>query len=278
MHEKSPLQRLKNPKGIIGLLILALFGFTAIAAPLLSPYTPTDVSSRPLLAPDSDHPLGTDDVGRDIFSNLLYGSRTSMTVALMVSAGVLIIGTLAGVFSGYVGGNFDRVVMRGVDIFLMIPDLPLVLVLAAYLRPSLWNIIFILVLLGWPVGARITRAQTKSLRVSGHVDFARVSGAGNWYVIKRHILPDLLPIMITTIVMQSIRAILSESGLAFLGLGDPSHPSWGTMIKYAIAYPQVFFTDAWMWWLLPAGLCITLLVLGFMLVGQALEGDSYAGA
>jgi peptide/nickel transport system permease protein len=270
------LQRIKNPKGIAGLIILAFFTVMAIAAPLLAPYSPSDVSSRPLLSPDNEHLLGTDDVGRDIFSNLLYGSRTSLTVAILVSSGVLVIGTLVGVFSGYIGGNLDRVMMRGVDIFLMIPDLPLILILAAYLRPSIWNIIFILIIMGWPVGARITRAQTRTLRISGHVDFARVSGAKNWYVIKRHIIPDLYPIMITTIVMQSIRAILSESGLAFLGLGDPSYPSWGTMIKYAIGYPLIFFTDAWVWWLLPAGICITLLVLGFVLVGQALEGDKHA--
>lgn len=273
MHEITVVQRLKSPKGISGLAILCSFIFIAIAAPFLTSYSPDDISSRPLLEPDGEHLLGTDDVGRDIFSNLLYGARTSLAVALIVSSGVLIIGTLAGVFSGYTGGNLDRVMMRGVDIFLMIPDLPLILILAAYLRPSLWNIIFILIVMGWPVGARITRAQTRTLRVSGHVDFARISGAGNWYVIKRHIVPDLYPIMITTIVMQSIRAILSESGLAFLGLGDPSYPSWGTMIKYAISYPLVFFTDAWMWWLMPAGVCITLLVLSFVLVGQALEGD-----
>jgi peptide/nickel transport system permease protein len=163
--------------------------------------------------------------------------------------------------------------MRGVDIFLMIPDLPLILILAAYLRPGIWNIIFILILMGWPVGARVTRAQTRTLRVSGHVDFARMSGATAPYVIRKHIVPDLYPIMVTTVVMQSIRSILSESGLSFLGLGDPSYPSWGSMIKYAISYPMIFFTDVWMWWLLPAGICITLLVLGFVLMGQSLEGD-----
>lgn len=274
MHEKKLLQRLQDSKGLIGLSILFFFIMMAFLAPMLTPYSPSDASSQPLLVPDGEHPLGTDDVGRDIFTNLLYGSRTSLTVAFSVSFGVLVIGTLAGVFSGYVGGNPDRIMMRSVDIFLMVPDLPLILILAAYLRPSIWNIVFILTIMGWPVGARITRAQTRTLRVSGHVDFARVSGAKDWYVIRRHIVPDLYPIMITSFVMQSIRAILSESGLAFLGLGDPSYPSWGSMIKYAISYPLVFFTDAWMWWLLPAGICITLLVLGFVLVGQALEGDN----
>ena len=273
MHERSISQRLKTPKGIAGLTILAFFIVMGATAPFLAPYGLTDVSNQPLLSPDSTHPLGTDDVGKDIFTELLYGSRTSLTVASVVSLGVVTIGTLIGVFSGYLGGISDRVLMRGVDIFLMIPDLPLILILAAYLRPGIWNIIFILILMGWPVGARVTRAQTRTLRVSGHVDFARVSGATAPYVIRKHIVPDLYPIMVTTLVMQSIRAILSESGLAFLGLGDPSFPSWGSMIKYAISYPMIFFTDAWMWWLLPAGTCITLLVLGFVLLGQSLEGD-----
>jgi len=273
MHEMRILQRLKTPKGLTGLIILAFFILMAAVAPFLAPYGPTDVSSQPLLPPDSTHPLGTDDVGKDLFTELLHGSRTSLTVASLVSFGVVMIGTFIGVFSGYGGGTSDRVLMRGVDIFLMIPDLPLILILAAYLRPNIWNIIFILILMGWPVGARVTRAQTRTLRVSGHVDFARVSGAMAPYVIRKHIVPDLYPIMVTTVVMQSIRAILSESGLAFLGLGDPSYPSWGSMIKYAISYPMIFFTDAWMWWLLPAGTCITLLVLGFVLLGQSLEGD-----
>lgn len=273
MHEKKLFHRLMSKKGVIGLSILFFYIIMALFAPLITSYAPSDLASQPLLAPNKDHVLGTDEVGRDIFTDLIYGSRTSLTVAFLVSLGVLIIGTLSGVFSGYIGGKFDRIMMRGVDIFLMIPDLPLILILAAYLDPNIWNIIFILIIMGWPVGARITRAQTQTLKVSGHVDFARVSGAKDWYVIQKHIIPDLYPIMITTVVMQSIRAILSESGLAFLGLGDPSYPSWGSMIKYAIGYPLIFFTDIWMWWLLPAGLCITFLVLGFVLVGQALESD-----
>jgi peptide/nickel transport system permease protein len=274
MHRESILKKLSSsPQGIIGLSILAFFIILALAAPLVAPYDPTDMSADPFLRPSGAHWLGTDDVGKDILTVVIYGSRTSLIVALAVSVTVLAIGTAVGVFSGYVGGNIDRAFMRGVDIFLMIPDLPLILILAAYLRPGIWNVVFILALLGWPVSARITRAQAITLKSAGHVDFARVSGGPDIYVIGKHIIPDLYPIMATTVVMQSIRAILSESGLAFLGLGDPSFPSWGTTIKYAIGYPGIFFTDAWMWWLLPAGACISLLVLAFVLVGQCLEGD-----
>jgi peptide/nickel transport system permease protein len=231
------------------------------------------MSADPLQKPSGAHLLGTDDVGKDILTVVIYGSRTSLIVALAVSVTVLAIGTAIGVFSGYVGGNIDRAFMRGVDIFLMIPDLPVILIMAAYLQPGIWNVVFILALLGWPVSARITRAQTMALKSAGHIEFARVSGGSSGYVIKKHVIPDLYPVMAATVVMQSIRAILSESGLAFLGLGDPSFPSWGTTIKYAIEYPSIFFTDAWMWWLLPAGACISLLVLAFVLVGQCLERD-----
>lgn len=274
MHKKTLFQKVvSSPQGVIGLIILLFFIFLALAASFIAPYSPSDMSARPLLAPSSAHWLGTDDVGKDILTVVIYGSRTSLIVAFCVSITVLAIGTIVGVFSGYTGGIVDRTFMRGVDIFLMIPDIPLILIFAAYLTPSIRNIVFILALLGWPVSARITRAQSITLKSAGHVDFAKVSGGSDLYVIKKHILPDLYPIMATTVVMQSIRAILSESGLAFLGLGDPSYPSWGTTIKYAIAYPSIFFSDAWMWWLLPAGACITLLVLAFVLLGQCLEDD-----
>jgi peptide/nickel transport system permease protein len=274
MHRRSIAQKLlSSPQGAIGLAILAFFIIMALAAPLIAPYDPHDMSADPLQRPSAAHLLGTDDVGKDIFTVVVYGSRTSLIVALAVSTSVLAIGTAVGVFSGYVGGAIDRVFMRGVDIFLMVPDLPLILILAAYMRPSIWNVVFILALLGWPVSARLSRAQAISLKAAGHVDFARVSGGTGLYVIRKHIIPDLYPVMATTVVMQSIRAILSESGLAFLGLGDPSFPSWGTTIKYAIGYPSIFFTDAWMWWLLPPGACISLLVLSFVLIGQSLEGD-----
>ncbi len=274
MHRKSIAQRLlSSPQGAIGLAILAFFIIMALAAPLIAPYDPHDMSADPLQRPSAAHLLGTDDVGKDIFTVVVYGSRTSLIVALAVSIAVLAIGTAVGVFSGYVGGAIDRVFMRGVDIFLMVPDLPLILILAAYMRPSIWNVVFILALLGWPVSARLSRAQAISLKSAGHVDFARVSGGTDLYIIRKHIIPDLYPVMATTVVMQSIRAILSESGLAFLGLGDPSFPSWGTTIKYAIGYPSIFLTDAWKWWLLPPGACISLLVLSFVLIGQSLEGD-----
>ncbi|WP_174590333.1 ABC transporter permease [Methanocella conradii] len=274
MHRRSLAQKLlSSPQGAIGLAILAFFIIMALAAPLIAPYDPYDMSADPLQRPSAAHLLGTDDVGKDIFTVVVYGSRTSLIVALAVSISVLAIGTAVGVFSGYAGGAIDRVFMRGVDIFLMVPDLPLILILAAYMRPSIWNVVFILALLGWPVSARLSRAQAISLKAAGHVDFARVSGGTDLYIIRKHIIPDLYPVMATTVVMQSIRAILSESGLAFLGLGDPSFPSWGTTIKYAIGYPSIFFTDAWMWWLLPPGVCISLLVLSFVLIGQSLEGD-----
>ncbi len=265
------LARLSRPSAIISLVILISFILLAVFAPWIAPYGPSDISGHPLETPSKAHPLGTDDVGKDILTQVIYGSRTSLLVAFFVSLTVLLIGTSVGVTSGYLGGVIDRAFMRGVDIFLMIPDLPLILIIAMYLSPSIWNVIIILSILGWPVTARVVRTKTISLKTSGVIDFARISGGKAPYVIARHIVPDLFPVIITTLVIQSMRAILSESGLAFLGLGDPSYPSWGTILKYAQSYSRIFLTNAWAWWIVPAGLCISLVVLSLVMLGQAFE-------
>ncbi len=265
------LSRLSRPSAIISLAILTFFILLAILAPWIAPYGPSDISGRPLETPSAAHRLGTDDVGKDILTEVIYGSRTSLLVAFFVSVTVLLIGTSVGVTSGYLGGLIDRAFMRGVDIFLMIPDLPLILIIAMYLSPSIWNVIIILSVLGWPVTARVVRTKTISLKASGVIDFARISGGKAPYVIVRHIVPDLFPVIITTLVIQSMRAILSESGLAFLGLGDPSYPSWGTILKYAQSYSRIFLTNAWSWWIVPAGICISLVVLSLVMLGQAFE-------
>jgi peptide/nickel transport system permease protein len=265
------LSRLSKPSAAISLAILLVFIIVAVFAPWIAPYGPLAISGQPFENPSRAHPLGTDDVGKDILTQVIYGARTSLMVAFFVSLAVLAIGTCVGVVSGYLGGATDRAFMRGVDIFLMIPELPLILLLAMYLSPSIWNVILILSALGWPVTARVVRTKTMSLKVSGVVDFARVSGGSAPYIIIRHIFPDLYPVAITTLVIQSMRAILSQSGLAFLGLGDPSYPSWGTLLRYAESYTSIFQTNAWIWWIVPAGLCISLVMLSLVMLGQSFE-------
>jgi len=203
-------------------------------------------------------------------SELIYGSRVSLFIAFFVSLVSGLIGTALGLLSGY----FERVgffIMRIVDAFLAIPRLPLIIVIAAFIRPSIWNLIFIFVLFGWPFTARIIRSEVLSLRNRPYVDAARMLGARDFYILWRHILPNVVPLIIVQLIMEARHVILAESGLSFLGLGDPTAKSWGMILHYAFVYPTIFISDLWKWWMLPAGLCITFTILSLTFIGYALE-------
>ncbi len=252
--------------GIIGFyLVMALF------ASRLAPYDPSAYTGNPLEWPSRLHPLGTNDVGQDILSELIYGARVSLLVGSVAGGLTLVLATLVGVTAGYLGGRVDAVLMRLVDILMAIPHLPLMILIAAYLGPSVANVILIITLLGWMVPARILRSQILSLRSRSHIHAAQLFGAGPAYVIRRHLIPAVAPILAAAFVAQAGRAIAMEAGLAFLGLGDPSTKSWGLIIRYALNYRGLYFTPHGLWWLLPAGLCISLLILGFTFLGIALE-------
>ena len=149
--------------------------------------------------------------------------------------------------------------------------LPLIIVIAAFIRPSIWNLIFIFVLFGWPFTARIIRSEVLSLRNRPYVDAARMLGTGDFYILWRHILPNVVPLVIVQLIMEARHVILAESGLSFLGLGDPTAKSWGMILHYAFVYPTIFISDLWKWWMLPAGLCITFTILSLTFIGYALE-------
>jgi len=258
-----------NTPGLIGLGILVFFVLMAIFAPLVAPYDPHQMY-KPLEHPNSAHLLGTNDIGQDILSELIYGSRVSLFIAFFVSLVSGLIGTALGLLSGY----FERVgffIMRIVDAFLAIPRLPLIIVIAAFIRPSIWNLIFIFVLFGWPFTARIIRSEVLSLRNRPYVDAARMLGAGDFYILWRHILPNVVPLVIVQLIMEARHVILAESGLSFLGLGDPTAKSWGMILHYAFVYPTIFISNLWKWWMLPAGLCITFTILSLTFIGYALE-------
>ena len=161
--------------------------------------------------------------------------------------------------------------MRAVDVLLAIPSLPLMIVIAAYAGAGLETTILVIALLGWPGAARIVRAQVLSLRRRAQVDAARTFGGGTGYIVRRHVIPDLGPILAALFVALASRAVMMEASLAFLGLGDPSVKSWGLMTRYALNAPDFFFSNRWLWWLLPVGANLTLLLLGFALLGVGLE-------
>ncbi len=232
----------------------------------LAPLPPTWVKPAPS---GNTYLLGTDAFGRDIFSQLIWGSRIAILVGFVAAFFSVMIGIIVGVVAGYSGGWVDVVLMRFTDVILVLPSLPLIIVLAAVLGPSIWNIIFVIVLVGWPGTARVIRSQVLSLKERPFIDAARVTGASNVRIMFRHIIPNVLPLAFLYMTFAVTGAILAEASLSFLGLGDPTTMSWGMML-YNISHGSGYTLTAW-WWLLPPGLSITFLVLGFFLVGRAFE-------
>ncbi|MCL7452149.1 MAG: ABC transporter permease [Anaerolineae bacterium] len=255
----------------LGAVVVVLFALVALAAPLLAPYDPHAFSGQPLERPSPAHPLGTNDAGQDILSELLYGARISLAAGLGAALGTVALGLLVGAIAGYAGGPLDLLLMRLVDVMLTLPRLPFLILLAAFLGSGLVQTMTIISLLFWPATARVIRAQVQSQRQRGYVRMARNFGAGTGYVLRRHILPSIAPLIAFGLVAAAGRAVAMEAGLAFLGLGDPTAKSWGLMMRFALNLPGLLLTDRWLWWLLPPGLCITLLILALSYLGMGLE-------
>ena len=256
--------------GLIGLAVIVGLVLTAVFAPLLAPFDPTERVARPFLAPDGTHPLGTNDIGQDLLSELIYGTRVSLTVGIVAATVAMIIGTTVGVLAGFYPRLIGSVLMRIVDVVLIIPFLPLLIVLAGYLGRSLPNTILIIGVLIWAGTARVIRAQVMTLARRDFVLAARALGASDALIIRRHLLPRVLLLGISQFVQATSGAILLEASLSFLGLGDPLQKSWGTILYWA-QVRGAFLTDAWLWWVLPPGLLIGLAALGFALMGFSLE-------
>ena len=268
-----PTARLRAPAllSTVGATIVIFYFCVALFAPLLAPYDPAAYSGDPLERPSAAHWLGTNDVGQDILSELIYGTRISLLIGVVAGGLTLVLAMIVGLTAGYLGGKTDALFMRVVDVMMALPALPLMILVAAYLGAKITNVILIIVLLGWMVPARIIRSQVLSLRSRGYIQAARLFGGGARYAIGRHLIPAIMPILAAAFVAQAGRAIAMEAGLAFLGLGDPTAKSWGLIIRYALNYKGIYFTPHWIWWLLPAGLNISLLIMGFTFLGIALE-------
>ena len=256
---------------LVGTGIVAVLVVIAVLAPWIAPYDPRAITGDAFERPSSEHLLGTNDVGSDIFSGLVWGTRTTLVVAVGATTLILVIGVAVGLTAGLRGGLIDTALMRLVDVFLALPVLPLLLFIAALAGPSLSLSIVLIGLSTWPQTARIVRSQTLSLRSRGFVDTAKGFGAGPFYVMRRHLLPALGPVIASNLVYVAGLAVLIEAGLAFIGLGDPTGVGWGTMLNRALDNPQIYMGSFWLWWLLPAGLALTLAVLGFTFIGVGLE-------
>ena len=240
----------------------------AVLAPVLTGYDPAAYSGSILSPPSWQHLLGTNDVGHDVWSRLIYGARTS----LLVGAGAAVLSTFISILIGCIaalfGGLYDRIVMRTVDALLVIPPVLIIILVAAYLRPNILLLIILLGCLLWPGGARVVRAQTLSLQERLHVNAARTFGAGWMHLLLRHIIPDLGPIIIAMAIQDARRAVFMEAGLSFLGVADPGLISWGKMIHSALGFT---YLNAWKWWLIPPGLALAITITALTFTGYSLE-------
>ena len=264
---------LRHRSGIVGGMMLLLSVIVAIFAPLIAhydPYAPVRVTIFDIFQPPSaEHILGTDDAWQDVFSALVYGARVSLTVGFTAAAIAIGIGALIGIVAGYRRGFISSLLMRITDFFLVIPTLALMIVLVAIIGPSLVTIIVVIGILGWTGTARLVRAQTLSVRERKYVLRAQAVGARDGHILRHHVLPAVLPLMLANMVLVVSLAILDESSLAFLGLGDPTVISWGQMLNFAFERGAV---SAGAWWaLLSPGFAIVWVVLGTTLLGTALE-------
>jgi peptide/nickel transport system permease protein len=268
MHIDLKREIRESGPGKTGLVLLLLMLALALLAPILAPYGPQQQSTASFLSPSLDHWLGTNHVGQDVWSRLVFGARTSLLVGFGVGMVTTVLGALFGISAALVGGLYENVVMRVVDAFIVVPMIIVVILVAAYLSPSILVLILLLSLLSWQGGARIIRSQALSLKERGHVAAARTFGGRNWYLGWRHIVPDLAPILLVDFIYSVRRAVFMEAGLAFLGISDPTVVSWGMMMRDALSFS---YLDVWQWWLLPTGVALSLTIVGLTFLGHSAE-------
>ncbi len=256
--------------GWLGVALLLIMILAAVFAPLITSSDPDFIGDLPHLGPSGDHWLGTNDLGQDIFTRLIYGSRLSLSIGVLAGLLASGVGIVAGLAAGYYKGVTEMVIMRAVDLTLSLPFIPLVIVLVAFFGRGLWITVVAIAVLLWARPARIVRSQVLKVSAFQHVDASRAMGSTSLRTIYRHVLPRTWPLAVAQFVYAANIAILIEASLAFLGLGDPERVSWGTMLFFANS-ANAMLTQAWQWWVLPPGLALTASVVGFAFVGVALE-------
>jgi peptide/nickel transport system permease protein len=256
-------------RGRVGLAVLGLAVLLTLFGELVAPYDPEASSTAVLQAPTLSHPLGTTESGADVLSQLIVGTRVSIVVGFAAGAISAVVGTAVGLSGGYFGGWTDRALDSLENWFLVLPTLPLMIVLARVLSPSLLVLILVIGLTSWAGTGRVVRAQVLTLRERAFVERSRALGAGDAHIIRVHILPNTLPLVFANTVLIVAVAILSEAALSFLGLGDPTRISWGSMLQNAFdaGAPTA---GAW-WYVVPPGLCITAVVVAVSLLGSLFE-------
>jgi len=268
---RSIPQSSKGNKGripFLGVGLFLLFFVLGLGADVIAPYDPWE-RFDPYLEPSAAHWLGTDDLGHDILSELIHGSRVSVLVGLGAAVLATVIGLCIGLFAGYYKGTPDEILMGITDVFLMIPRIPLVILLAAFLKPSSWIIALVIGLLWWTSTARVVRSKSLQVSEMNFVLSSKCLGFSNVHIIFTDVFPNIIQIVIPKFMLTVAAAMITEASLSFLGLGDPSMKSWGMMINFA--FTKGGLVNALWWWFIPPGLCITLFVYAVVLLGYSLE-------
>jgi peptide/nickel transport system permease protein len=250
------------------LYLLLLFIIIALFSEVIGPYDP-GARFEPYTSPGTEHLLGTNDLGNDILSELIRGARISMLVGFMTALIATFLGVLIGMLSGYYKGIVDEGLMGLTDIFLMIPRIPLLIVLAAFIRLGPWAISLLLGLLWWPSTARIIRSNTLQIRETAFIRSAECIGFSGLRIMVYDILPNMMPVVMAKFMITFASAMIAEASISFLGLGDPLLKSWGMMLN--TAYNKGGLINGMWWWYIPPGLCITLVVIAVMFTGLSLE-------
>ncbi|NBM19931.1 ABC transporter permease [Streptomyces sp. GC420] len=261
-----------NRAGLFGLAVFAVIALLALAAPVLvggDVRNVTEAPGAPLRSPSGEFPLGTDQFGRSLLDLLLYGARISLTVGLLAAALSVSIGAVVGIVAGHFGGKGGAVLMRVTDWFLVMPTLVLAIALATVMSRSATTVIIAIGVTSWPTTARLVRAQTLAVEARPYIERARALGGGHWHIMSRHVLPNVMPLVLAQTTLGISNAILTEATLAFLGLGDPAVVSWGGMLQDAREAGAV--SSGHWWYLAPPGLAIALVALSFTLCGRAVE-------
>jgi peptide/nickel transport system permease protein len=266
---------LQNPSALVGFGIYLVFFLVAISAGLIAPYDPTEIlfaddgQLAASLPPGLAHPLGTTNLGRDVFSQLVLGARPSLLVGITAALAVATVGSMVGLVAGYLGGWVDRALMRLADLVLGLPFLPFVIVLVALIGASLQHIVLAVALLLWPNAARVIRSQVLTLSQRQFIEAARVTGASEWRIMFVHIAPNIVPLAFLYGSIAVGWAILTEASLSFLGFGKADTISWGTMLQDAYA-SQALDRQQFAWFV-PPGICLVLVVLAGFLISRGYE-------
>lgn len=264
---KALWQSIRRAPGLtFGLVMIAGIVLMAIFAGRLTPVDPLRTGAIPLQPPSAAHRLGTDDLGRDLWSNIAFGARASLLVGVLATLPAAGVGGLVGVLAGYYGHGWDELLMRIAEVFQILPRFLIALLLVALFGLNLWTLVLVIAITGWPMTSRVLRSEILSLREREFVLAARALGGADARITWRHLLPNAFPVVLIGLPLQIGRAILLESGLSFLGLGDPGVASWGRLLQSA----QGYMRDAW-WLALFPGLALTITVLALYLIAEGLH-------